>query len=249
MHTWTFGKIIQIIHWTDQLFSIKVHSKPNQFIAGQYTKIGIECNNKIIQRAYSYLNAPQHSYLEFYITKIISGKLTTLLHNLQVNDTLMISKKSYGKFTLDSIPNHRSTLWMFASGTGISPYLSILDSHDQKLKQFLKIILIHAVRYSKNLSYLSKMIELQKLYNKQLIIQTILSKEQSSHSLYGRIPTLIANNQLETKIGLHLNKNSHVMLCGNPHMIIDTKNILNKKYGMKYNPYSNTGQITQERYW
>lgn len=249
MTTWISGKINQITHWTDQLFSITVNAAVDTFIAGQYTKIGLKINNKIIQRAYSYLNSPNNPNLEFYITKIISGKLTTLLHSLTLNDTLMISKESYGKFVLNEIPNHRSNLWMIASGTGISPYLSILDSQDKKLEQFSKIVLVHAVQYSKNLNYLLKMINLKKLYNGKLIIQTILSQEQSNRSLYGRIPILIKNNLLEKSIGLYLNNNSHVMLCGNPQMIIDTNNILYKKYGMTFHSKNNIGQITKERYW
>lgn len=249
MPTWITGKINQITHWTDQLFSIKVNATVNTFIAGQYTKIGLKINNKIVHRPYSYINAPNNPNLEFYITKIISGKLTTALHSLKLNDTLMISKESYGQFILNKIPNHRSNLWMIASGTGISPYLSILESQDKKLKQFSKIVLIHAVRYSKNLNYLLTMIKLKKLYNGKLIIQTILSQEQSNYSLHGRIPMLIQNDLLEKTIGLYLNNDSHIMLCGNPQMIIDTKNILYKKYGMIFYSKHNTGHITTERYW
>lgn len=249
MITWTHGTITQITYWTNNLFSIQIHATINPFIAGQFAKIGLPVGKKIIQRAYSYVTPPYHPYLEFYITKVMSGKLTELLYSLQLGDTLMISKESYGKFILNEIPDHCSNLWMLASGTGISPYLSILASHDNKIKQFSKIILIHATRYSKNLNYLPKMIELQKLYDEKLIIQTVLSQEQSSSSLHGRIPQLIENNILENTIGLYLNNNSHIMLCGNPQMIIDTKNILNKKYGMKHHSQKNPGHITQERYW
>lgn len=249
MTTWVSGKIIQIIHYPDQLFSIKINAEIDKFIAGQYAKIGIKINNKIIHRAYSYVNPPNNSNLEFYITKTIPGKLTTLLYNLKLNDTLMISKESYGRFILNEIPDQRSDLWMIASGTGIGPYLSMLESYDNKLKKLLNIILIHAVRRKKNLNYLLKMSELQKLYKGKLIIQTILSQERSPQSLSGRIPILIKNNLLEKTIGVYLHKNSHVMLCGNPQMIIDTKDILNKKYGMKFHSKNNTGHITQERYW
>lgn len=248
MSIWIPGKIIQIKHWTNRLFSIYVNASINPFIPGQFTKIGAKLNNKFICRAYSYLNDPSNPNLEFYITKIKSGTLTTVLHNLHQNDDIMISKESYGKFILKEIPKC-DNLWMIASGTGIAPYLSILDSFDKKLSSFSKIILIHAVRYSKNLNYLTKMIKLTKKYQGQLLIQTILSQEFSSHTLFGRIPNLIENNILEKKIGLYLNQNSHIMLCGNPHMIIDIKNILYKKYKMISHSSKIIGQITQERYW
>lgn len=248
MSTWIPGKIIQIKHWTDQLFSLIIDAQFNTFIPGQFSKIGIKINGRFIYRAYSHVNSPNHPNLEFYITKTKSGILTTILHNACVGDILMISKESYGKFTLNNIPECIN-LWMIASGTGISPYLSILDSLDKRLYNFIRIILIHAVRYSKNLNYLTKIMAFKKKYQKRLIIQTILSQEYSSNTLHGRIPDLIENNLLEKKVHLNLNQNSHIMLCGNPYMIVDTKKILNKKYGMKIHSNKNIGQITQERYW
>lgn len=248
MSTWIPGKIIQIKHWTNQLFSITVNAKIDPFIPGQFTKLKIKIRNKFIQRAYSYLNAPHNPNLEFYIVKTTSKSLTTILYNLNINDVITISKESYGKFILKEIPKC-TILWMIASGTGISPYLSILDSFDKKLNNFIKIVLIHAVRYTKNLNYLFKMQQLQKKYNNQLFIQTIVSQEHNSYSLHGRIPTLIENNILEKKIGLNFTQDSHVMLCGNPEMIIDTKKTLNKKYGMIIHSKKKAGHITQERYW
>lgn len=248
MSEWIPGKITQIKYWTDQLFSIHVTAKINTFIPGQFTKIGIQTHNKFIKRAYSYLNSSNNQNLEFYIVKIPSGLLTPKLHNLNVGDTLMISKKSYGKFILSEIPTCKN-LWMIASGTGISPYLSILQSFDKRLNNFSKIILIHAVRYLKNLNYLFILNRLKNFYKNQLIVQTILSREYSPHSLFGHIPDLIENHFLEKKINLNINQHDHIMLCGNPKMITNTKNILYKKYGMTTHSYKKTGHITQERYW
>lgn len=249
MSIWVTGKIVKVKYWTDQLFTIIVHAPINTFIAGQFTRIRIKINDKAVQRAYSYLNAPNNSNLEFYINTISGGKFTPHLRSCIAGSTLMLSKKSYGRFILDEIPNCEN-LWMLATGTGIAPYLSILEHHDSRLNKFLNIILVHATRFSKNLNYLFKMIQLQKIYSNKLHIETILSQEKSINSLYGRISNLIENNLLEKKIGLNFNaKNSHVMLCGNPDMICDTKKILYKKYSMKDHLKFNPGHITQERYW
>ncbi|URJ23258.1 ferredoxin--NADP(+) reductase [Blochmannia endosymbiont of Camponotus sp. C-003] len=249
MSTWVTGKIIDVKHWTDWLFSLVVRAPVNTFVAGQFTKIGININNIIVQRAYSYLNAPHNPNLEFYITTILKGKCTPLLCTLRPGDTLMLTKKSYGRFILNEIPNCRN-LWMLASGTGIGPYLSILEDHDKRLHQFTNIILVYAVRFYKNLNYLSQIKKLQNFYSGKLRVQTIISQEESSSSLFGRIPTLIENDTLEKEVGLQLDINdSHVMLCGNPQMIQDTKEILSKKYGMKDHLRCNPGHMTQERYW
>lgn len=247
---WITGKVVDIKYWTDQLFTIFLHASVDVFIAGQFTRIGIKVNNVIVQRAYSYLNSPNNPNLEFYITTVSEGKLTPLLRSLYPGSVLLLTKQSYGRFILSEIPLNCKNLWMLATGTGIGPYLSILEHHDCRLDNFTNIVLVHATQFSKNLNYLSKMLELQKIYRNKLHIQTILSKEKTDNSLYGRIPNLIENNLLEDSIGLHLDsKNSHVMLCGNPGMINDTKKILKSKYGMKEHIKRSVGHLTQERYW
>ncbi|URJ29821.1 ferredoxin--NADP(+) reductase [Blochmannia endosymbiont of Camponotus sp.] len=249
MSTWVVGKIIEVKRWTDQLFSLIVQAPVNTFIAGQFTRIGICVNSMIMQRAYSYLNAPNSPNLEFYIATVLEGKFTPLLRDLRSGDTIMLTKEAYGHFILDEIPSCKN-LWMLASGTGIGPYLSILEDHNERLNQFSNIVLVHAVRFYKNLNYLSRMKKLKNIYSSKLRVQTITSQEELSGSLFGRIPTLIENNSLEKKVGLNLDvSNSHVMLCGNPQMISDTKEVLKKKYGMKDHMRRNPGHITQERYW
>lgn len=249
MSIWITGRVVNIKYWTDILFTVVVHAPVDAFIAGQFTRIGMKTNNIIVQRAYSYLNAPNNPNLEFYIATISGGKLTPFLRSLRIGNTLMLTKSSYGRFVLDEVPNCKN-LWMLATGTGIGPYLSILEHDYRKLDKFSNIILVHATKFSKNLNYLFKMIELQKSYCNKLHVQTILSQEKSVYSLYGHIPTLIENNVLEKKIGLSLSaQDSHVMLCGNPGMIYETKEILKKKYGMKDHLKRNPGHITQERYW
>lgn len=249
MSIWVTGKVIDIKYWTNQLFTIVAHAPIEMFIAGQFTKIGIKFNNLIIQRAYSYLNSPNNPNLEFYITTIHGGRLTPFLRSLRPGSAIMLTKQSSGHFILEKVPRCEN-LWMLATGTGISPYLSILEYHDAKLDDFSNIVLVHAVRYKKNLNYLFKIKKLQNIYHNKLHIQTVLSREHSMFSLHGRIPALLENSLLEKKIGLSLNaQNSHVMLCGNPRMIFDVKEILKKKYNMRDNVKNSSGQITQERYW
>ncbi|MDE5285896.1 MAG: ferredoxin--NADP(+) reductase, partial [Buchnera aphidicola] len=107
---------------------------------------------KKITRSYSYVNAPSNQVLEFYIIRIKNGKLSNILYNLKKNDKIFIKKQSYGFFTLKEVP-YCKFLWMFATGTAIGPYLSILQE-EQNIDRFKKIILIHAVRYYNDLSYL-----------------------------------------------------------------------------------------------
>lgn len=247
MNNFVEGKILKNIQWTESLFSLVLTAPIKPFIAGQFTKLALKIKGNIIQKAYSYVNSPESKELEFYLVKIKNGKFTPYLQNLKKNDSILIKKNASGFFTTQKLPNSE-LLWMFSTGTAIGPFLSILQS-GKNLKKFKKIILIHAVRYEKDLSYMFLMNKLKEKYKSKLIIQTIISREKKNNSLFGRIPKLINTGELEKKLNKKIHpSNSHVMLCGNPGMLKETKKILNEK-GMKIHLKKKPGHITIEQYW
>ncbi len=88
-------------------------------------------------------------------------------------------------------------------------------------------MLVHAVRYAADLSYLPLMRELEQRYAGKLRIQTVVSRETVEGSLTGRVPFLIETGALEEAVGLPMTTDtSHVMLCGNPQMVRDTQQLL-----------------------
>jgi ferredoxin--NADP+ reductase len=65
----------------------------------------------------------------------------------------------------------------------------------------------------------------------------------------GRIPTAIADGQLEARAGLAMSpENSHVMLCGNPAMVDDVQGVLAAR-GMRRHRRREPGHVTVETYW
>ncbi|AFP85562.1 flavodoxin reductase family protein [secondary endosymbiont of Heteropsylla cubana] len=249
MEKWVTGHLIEIKHWTENLFTLIVQAPIDPFIAGQFAKLGLEIQGQRIQRAYSYVNAPNNNNLEFYLVSVPNGKLSPLLHLLKSGDTLIITKQARGSFVLDQIPPSCKYLWMLATGTALGPYLSILQ-HGEELTKFTKIILVHAVRFAKDMSYLPKMIDLVHIFGGKLKIQTIVSRESSLGSLTGRIPALIADGSLEAAVGVKLNvKDTHVMLCGNPCMVRETQQVLQEKLGMCKHFKEKPGNIFSENYW
>jgi len=250
MTEWVKAKVVRVNKWSDNLFSIILKAPILPFIAGQFAKISIKDEQgKNIQRAYSYVNSPNDKNLEFYITLIPNGKITLKLYNLKPLDTIMISKKSFGFFTLKEIPSSE-LLWMFATGTAIGPYCSILKEKQKDIDRFKQIILVYAVRYSRELNYFPFLKNLMRTYNNKLKIITIVSREKHLCSLSGRIPDLIKNNVIEDQTGFKIKpKNSHVMLCGNPNMVKDTLNLLKETRNMKKHFRRCPGHITTENYW
>ncbi|MCR3755910.1 MAG: flavodoxin/ferredoxin-NADP(+) reductase [Sodalis sp. Psp] len=248
MTKWITGKVIQIKHWTDSLFSLIIHAPIAPFTAGQFAKLSLEINGEKVQRAYSYVNAPSNENLEFYLVTVPEGKLSPSLRELQSGDSVMLTKEAAGFFVLDKILPCEN-LWMLATGTALGPYLSILEQ-GEGLDRFKQIILVHATRFAHDLSYLPQMLELQNRYNCKLRIQTVVSREQASGSLTGRIPALISDGSLEAAVNVELDaKSSHVMLCGNPQMVRDTQQLLKDSRGMYKHFERNPGHITSEHYW
>ncbi|KAA5754892.1 ferredoxin--NADP(+) reductase, partial [Klebsiella pneumoniae] len=113
-------------NWTDALFSLTVHAPINPFTAGQFTKLGLEIDGERVQRAYSYVNAPDNPNLECYLVTVPQGKLSPRLAALKPGDEVQVVSDASGFFVLDEVPDCE-TLWMLATGTAIGPYLSILQ--------------------------------------------------------------------------------------------------------------------------
>ena len=248
MADWVTGKVTQIQHWTDSLFSLTVHAPIKPFTAGQFTKLGLEIDGERVQRAYSYVNAPGNENLEFYLVNVPEGKLSPRLHAMQPGDELMVVSDAAGFFVLDEVPDC-DTLWMLATGTAIGPYLSILQE-GIGLERFNHLVLVHAVRYAADLSYLPLMLELQERYAGKLRIQTVVSRETVSGSLTGRVPALIDSGELEQAVGLTMTtENSHIMLCGNPQMVRDTQQLLKENRQMTKHLRRRPGHMTAEHYW
>ncbi|MEX6315979.1 ferredoxin--NADP(+) reductase [Providencia manganoxydans] len=248
MANWVTGTVIEAKFWTDSLFSLIINAPIKPFIAGQFAKLALEIEGERVQRAYSYVNAPSDNRLEFYFVVVPNGKLSPKLAQLRRGDTLQVTDEASGFFVLDEIPDCKH-LWMLSTGTAIGPFLSILQE-GKGLERFEKIVLLHAVRYQKDLSYLPLMEQLAKRYPEKLRLITVVSREQCAASLHGRVPALIENQALEHAAGISLDAgNSHIMLCGNPEMVRDTRDLLIKTRSMSKHLRRKPGHISSEQYW
>ncbi|MBU6143653.1 MAG: ferredoxin--NADP reductase, partial [Betaproteobacteria bacterium] len=77
----------------------------------------------------------------------------------------------------------------------------------------------------------------------------VITRQRVPELLNARITTLIENGALEEAAGLKLDlDNSRIMLCGNPEMVDQTRQVL-KQRGFKTSRQSSPGQIAVENYW
>ncbi len=246
MARWQQGTVVENQHWTDTLFSLRIEVESFAFAAGQFAKLALDLEGERIARPFSLVNPPDGSPLECYLVLVPTGRLSPVLHRLQAGDAILVSQQSAGFFTLDEVPNGDS-LWMLASGTGVGPYLSILQT-DTPWQRFARIHLVHSVRRTKELVYRSLIHVWQQRYPEQFRYQPIVTREPCEGALTQRLPALLGSGALERALGDRLGAGTQVMLCGNPQMVTDCLAELAQR-GLKKNLRRSPGQVTSERYW
>ena len=101
MADWIPAQVIANRHWNNNLFSLSLAANIEPFKAGQFTKLGLEVDGQMVQRAYSFVNPPQQPTIDIYATRVPDGLLSPRLHQLAEGDTVLISARANGFFTLE----------------------------------------------------------------------------------------------------------------------------------------------------
>src|SRR5690606_6479670 len=102
-------------------------------------------------RAYSMVSAPHEPGLEYYSIVVPEDPFSPRMGRPQVGDPLYNEKHPCGVLTIDRCPPG-GDLWLLATGTGLSAYLSILRD-PATWHSFERIILVHGVRTAAELAY------------------------------------------------------------------------------------------------
>lgn len=248
MAQWLDAKVASRTDWNDHLFSLRFScANFPKYKAGQFTKIGIEQDGKILSRPYSLVSGPDDNELEVIAVPVEDGLLSPKLHLLQVGDNVKIMSPASGFLVLDEVPKSRD-LWLMATGTGVGPFLSILAS-EQVWQIYENIILVYGARYEHDLAY-TKLIETwSNQYPAKFHYVPIVSRETKADRLRGHIPALLKTSCIQQQVGLDIHQaHSQVMLCGNPAMIEDAIQTL-IELGLSKHLRRSPGQISLERYW
>lgn len=247
----TVEKVLSVHRWAHNLFSFTMTRPAHfKFTAGQFARIGLMVNGELVVRAYSVVSSPFDENLEFFSIVVPDGAFTSNLQHLQIGDELYLDKTAYGYLTLAryQLPLAHD-LWLLATGTGLAPFLSMLQDFETWTK-YQHIHLIYSVRSTAELAYVDRIQEIAESFGEGhtgFKFVPIITRDPNA-TLHDRLPVLIENGELEKVVGLSLNPaTSHVMLCGNPQMVEDTKDAL-KQRGLTMNRRGE-GNIAVENYW
>ncbi|OUW04686.1 MAG: ferredoxin--NADP(+) reductase [Betaproteobacteria bacterium TMED156] len=227
--------VLSVKHWTENLFSFKTtRNQSLRFKNGHFLMIGIEVNQKPLLRAYSVVSPNYLEHLEFLSIKIPNGPLTSRLKFIKEGDSILVSQKSVGTLVLDDL-NPGKRLYLFSTGTGLAPFMSIIRD-PETYEKFEKIILVHGVRVTAELAYseylkneLPKDEFLGDEVSSKLIYYPTVTREAFTHK--GRLTTAIKNGTLfaDTKLPQLDPEFDRAMICGSPEMLKETSQILDDK--------------------
>ena len=234
-------KVLSVHHWTDAYFTFTcTRDESLRFENGQFVMVGLMVDGKPLMRAYSVASANWEEHLEFFSIKVQDGPLTSRLQHLKAGDEVLVSKKPTGTLICGDL-NPGKNLYLLSTGTGLAPFLSVTKD-PEVYEQFDKVVLVHGVRYEKDLAYYDHFTQalpqheyLGELIREKLIYYPMVSREPFVHQ--GRLTDVMRSGKLFADIGLPPINPQHdrAMICGGPGMLKDTCDVLNE-FGLKISP-------------
>lgn len=211
----------------------RTDDKALDFIPGQFLSLLIEKEGKIIKRNYSIANPPGSNTIEFSCSYIKGGLASEILFNMNIDDEIQAA----APFGMLILPKDKlyDNYYFFATGTGVTPCLSMLPSIEENILLNSKFNLIFGVRTKKDFIYKEELTKFAN-QNPNFNLHVCYSKESEDLLEYeniGRVQSIIDT--------LNISNNDISFLCGNPNMVddvftqlkelgIDRHNIKREKY-------------------
>lgn len=244
--------VTEVEHYTNSLFRFRMTRPASfRFRSGEFVMIGLPNAEKPVFRAYSIASPSWDEELEFYSIKVPGGPLTEHLQRVRTGDTVLLRKKATGTLVNDALlPGKR--LWLFATGTGIAPFASLIRD-PETYEKFDEVILCHTCREQDELCYgfdLIRAAQADPLVGEpattQLRHYATTTREPSDRR--GRITDNIASGKLFADLGvapLHPDSD-RVMICGSAAMLSDVK-ALCEAAGLREGSNNQPGEFVVER--
>jgi len=254
--------VTQVHHYTDRLFSFRVTRPASlRFRSGEFVMIGLMSEDaktgkeKPLLRAYSIASPSWDDELEFYSIKVQDGALTSRLQHIEPGDEIILRPKPVGTLVHDALlPGKR--LWLFATGTGIAPFASLLRD-PQTFEDYDEIILTHTCRETGELDYGRDLIDgirsdemLAELMgeglHEKLRYYPTTTREQSPKM--GRITDLMRSGEVYADLDVAplAPETDRAMVCGNLAFNLEIKELL-EGYGLREGANSEPKEYVVEK--
>ncbi len=230
--------VTEVRRWTDGLFSFRV-TRPRslRFRSGEFVMIGLMGENgRPLLRAYSIASPSWDDELEFYSIIVPDGPLTSRLRHVEPGDRVILRPKPVGTLVHDALtPGER--LWLFATGTGIAPFASLIRD-PETYERYGRVILTHTCRTKAELGYGDDLVArtlddplVGEAARAKLTHLTSTTREESPRM--GRITELLRSGRVFDELGVApiAPAADRAMVCGSMGLNTDLKAIL-EGYGL-----------------
>ena len=206
-----YTNVIDVINTSKGNFILRLEKKNKEFNAGQFFSIGLE--NIGINREYSVASSNSEKYIDFFVREVDGGALSGKLRSLNKGDKIKILGP-YGEFYLKNFDPGINFIF-FATGTGIAPFISLIDTH--KIKNYK---IFHGIRYLEDFYKLKNLKNYNLAISRENIVNHNIKNIQSVKK--GRINQFLTN--------LTVDENMLFFLCGNSLMVSEIyDDLINKK--------------------
>ncbi len=185
------------------------------FIPGQFITLHISHADKVLRRSYSIANSPDGSAkIEFAASYVSGGIASDLLFNLKPGDQLEATGPFGRLILLEPYPKR---IILVATGTGVTPYRSMLPDLEKYLIQATdrQLVLLLGVREAKDLLYRDEFVtylERHPRFHFRVYYSRLLPEQPLSYEYRGYL--------LDAFRDIHPDINTDIVyLCGNPNMV------------------------------
>lgn len=218
--------------------------RPQGFLwtTGQCASIGLSIDGEEVFRAYSIASPGNSQTVDFIIGEVAGGTLSPRLTALHEGDCVLFNTEAFGSLYESKFQPGGKDLWLFASGTGISPFLAFVRD-EAVMAKYDRVFLVHTVRTWEETNYVSQFLQGR---NKVRFITDVTRQEGAV--LHERIPLALADGSLEKAAGAPLQTDtSRVMLCGSPVVVEAIRDAL-KPRGFVTPRRTRPGQLLAENF-
>ncbi len=227
------------------------HYQPGQFVrCGIALKEDPQSEEDFLLRPYSIASHPSENKISFYVARVIDGALSPKLFEKKAGDTLYLDDTAYGLMLPERL-QEGGTLMCFASGTGLSAFLSIVK--DNPWRRFDNVVVVHCGRCGDDITLTDAFMEAVSKQNREVNFRFIVAttredNPQKCGEITKRVPQAITDGEFE-KMGFTLTPQwVRAMICGNPGFVDSMKKVL-KERGFTAPRGQKLGTYVAENFW
>lgn len=193
------------------------------FKPGQYLTLSANVDGQDVRRSYSICSAPGEAMLKVGVKKVADGRFSRFVNEvLSVGDTIRVMPPE-GRFT--SLAGERHDYLLIASGSGITPMLSIAKTvlaHEPAST----VTLVYGNRTTDTIMFREELQDLKDAHMRRFSLVNLLSREkQDVDLLNGRIDGERIRRMAELGL-IDPFSSDGVFLCGPGEMIDDVSSAL-----------------------